>query len=327
MITLKDIAREAGVNTTTVSRALRNDPGLNTETVERIRVIARKMNYIPKRRKNLELGPVCIICPEINGGIYPRLATGISARMVKYGIECFVEISHFNEEREKELLRLWSRRKVSGIVIMTENDGISPIIEKCINKYSIPIVQIAMSIETHAHDNIWVDEQVGINKAIDYLTTLGHADIAFLGSEYCQKRLSCFKKSMAAYGLKIENMIKISKLTSFQCGYETMAELLKEKKQPTAIIAEYDDIAIGAIRRMYEAGFQVPNDYSIIGFDDSIYCSFFPVSLTSIENFTDSLCETTYNLMIKKIKDPSFRVAQSVLIKPNLVIRESTGPV
>jgi LacI family transcriptional regulator len=328
MVTLKDIATKAGVNKTTVSRALRNDPGLNEKTVERILSIANKMDYLPKKRKNNKVSPVAIICPEINGGIYPRLVTGMFSLLDKYGVDSFVEISDFDDEKERKLLQFWSKKRSSGILIMTENTGLSPIIEKCIEKYGIPIIQIAMSIETHMHDNIWIDEQAGINNAVEYLKSLGHSKIAFIGSKYSRKRLKCFEKSMYAYGLTIEkSFIKTADATSFLCGYEMMKELLKDPLQPTAIIAEYDDVALGAIRKIYEHGLQIPRDYSFIGFDDSNYCPYLPVALTSIQNYNEALCEAAFNILTKKIEDPSFRVAQSILIKPNLVVRESTSPI
>lgn len=327
MATLDDIAKEAGVNKSTVSRALRNDTGLNTDTVERIRSIANRLHYQTKRRKGLELGPVCVICPSIDGGIYPRLAKGIVARMVEHGMECFIEISDFDSEREQLLLQTWSGRKISAIVIMTENTGLSPLIEANIKKYNIPIVQIAMSIETHAHDNIWVDEQVGLNKSVEHLVALGHTEIAFIGSRYSRKRLSCFELSMEHQELPVhKDLIKISDATRFQCGYETMGELLKEQRHPTAIVAEYDDIAIGAMKKTIEQGYRIPEDFSFVGFDDNDYCAYFPVSLTSVQNCSKTLCEAACNLLMKKIKDPSFHIAQSILIKPILVVRQSTGP-
>jgi len=327
MVTLTDIARKAGVNTSTVSRALRNDPGLNAESVDRIRTIARELHYQPKRRKNNELGPVGIICPDINGGIYPQLVNGLSSKLVEYGLECFMEISDFKAERELQLLQYWSRRKMSGIVCMTENTGLSTMIERCMRKYNIPILQIAMNSEAHNHDNIWIDEQVGINSAVDYLISLGHTEIAFIGGRTSQNRFSCVKKSLAEHGLQINKSVIKTSGSGFHCGYELMENILKEPKRPTAILAEYDDIALGAIRRAIEHGCSVPEDFSFIGFDDSDYCPFLPVSLTSIQYYNDTLCEAAFDILIKKIEDPSCHVAQSILIKPRLVIRESTAPV
>ena len=326
MVTIDDIAREADVNKTTVSRALRGDTGLNAQTVKKICEIARSLGYRPKKRRINAAPLVGVICPEVDSGFYSRIVTSLSNKLISNGCECFFSISGFEQQRERELLKFLTEKRFSGIICITESKGLSSTIRKCLSDFDIPIIQIALNIQTGDHDNIWVDEAVGVNTAVEHLISLGHKRIAFIGDKLSDMRLKYFASALKAGGLAADDrLIKISEQRHFQCGYDMMALLVEQTARPTAIIAEYDDVALGAMRLLKERNYRVPEDFSVIGFDNVGYCPYLFTSMTTIDSHSDSMIEIAATILMKKINDPTYRIVQNVLIKPDLIIRESTG--
>jgi DNA-binding LacI/PurR family transcriptional regulator len=235
-------------------------------------------------------------------------------------------ISNFSNEREASLLKQMISMKMSAIICVTEQSFLSPLIRESTALYNIPILQIAMNMESTVHDNICVDERAGLNLVINHLTQLGHKNIAFFGDQYSECRLFYFQEAMKAHGLSEKNVF-LTQIRHWQAGYELAGEALdnRKKKELSAVVAEYDDIALGAMRRFNEAGFTVPGDYSIVGFDDANYCRYLPVALTTIESHLEEMCDIAFEMIIKKIRDPEYRVIQHISIAPDLIFRESTA--
>jgi DNA-binding LacI/PurR family transcriptional regulator len=215
---------------------------------------------------------------------------------------------------------------MAGIICITEQAFLSPLIRETIALNSIPILQIAMNQRSAGHDNICVDENAGITMIINHLIQLGHREIAFLGERYAERRMQYFKNAMKDHGLN-DSTVLITQTRHWQAGYELADQLLtKYKKQKiTAVVAEYDDIALGAMRRFKEAGFRVPDDLSIVGFDDANYCRYLPIALTTVESHIDEMCEIALDILYKKIQNPQYRVVQNISIVPDLIYRESTS--
>jgi DNA-binding LacI/PurR family transcriptional regulator len=190
----------------------------------------------------------------------------------------------------------------------------------------IPILQIAMNQRAVKHDNICIDEHAGLIMIINHLTQLGHKNIVFFGERYAERRLQYFREAMREHGL-CDAFVFITQTRHWQAGYELAEELLVKQKKisATAIVAEYDDIALGAIRRLKEAGLEVPGDFSVVGFDDANYGRYLPVSLTTVESHIEEMCGIAFETLSKKIENPRYKVIQSISIVPDLICRESTS--
>jgi LacI family transcriptional regulator len=327
MITLTEIAQKAGVSPSTVSKALRGSNDISKETIDKISVLAVEMGYsLAEKKKNFKKQWVGILCPEIISSYYARIVSKISELFRKAGLETFLAVSEFNAELELSLLDQMISMQMSAIICITEGAALSPSIRKNMVLYNIPILQIAMNQQPIGHDNICVDERMGLMLLINHLSQLGHRKIAFAGERYSERRMQYFKEAMGDHGLADDN-VYITQTRHWQAGYELAEQLLVSGKRlnVTAIVAEYDDIAVGAMRCFYEAGLHAPEDYSIVGFDDAKYCRYLPVSLTTIESHVEDMCSIAFDTVIKKINDPSYKVIQNISIIPELVCRESTA--
>jgi DNA-binding LacI/PurR family transcriptional regulator len=326
MVTLNEIAKRAGVTSSTVSKALRGSDDINKETASQIIALANELGYTKKRRDYLKDLCVGIICPEIVSNYYARIVSTITGLFREKKIETFITISEFSGDREGALLRQLIDNQMSAIICITEQGILSPLIRENMSLYNIPILQIALNFHSIGHDNICVDERIGVELAINHLIQLGHREIAFFGDEFSGRRKEYFQEALQSHRLSHKNIF-ISELRYWQAGYNLAEQLLsdKKKKSITAIMAEYDDIALGSMRRFTEAGLKIPDDYSIVGFDDAKYCRYLPVSLTTIESHVEEMCGIAFNTLYKKILDPDFKVIQNISISPDLVYRESTG--
>ena len=328
MATLAEIAKRAGVSPSTVSKALRAKDDINKETASRIIAYAVEMGYSVGIKSNKEKQCVGILFPELISDYYARIVSRLTCLFREEGIETFLAVSEFSGERETILFRQMLDMRLTAIICITEQDVLSPLIRENIVLYKIPVLQIAMNQQSYGHDNICVDERVGLNLVVNHLADLGHHEIAFLSDPYGERRLYYFQEAMRSRNLPDKNILS-TQTRHWQAGYELAGQLLTGKKWQgiTALVAEYDNIAVGAIRRLTEAGFQVPRDYSIIGFDDAKYCSYLPAALTTVNSHAEEMCDIAFEMLYRKIRNPDYKVIQNSSIVPTLVFRESTAPV
>jgi DNA-binding LacI/PurR family transcriptional regulator len=225
MVTLTEIAKRAGVNTSTVSKALRGSDDINKETAAQIVSLANELGYTKKRRDYLKELCVGIICPEIVSNYYARIVSTITGLFREKKIETFITISEFSGEREEALLRQLIDSQMSAIICITEQGILSPLIRKNMSLYNIPILQIALNFHSIGHDNICVDERIGVDLAINHLIQLGHREIAFFGDEFSGRRKDYFQEALQSHGLYHKHIF-ITELRYWQAGYNLADQLL-----------------------------------------------------------------------------------------------------
>ena len=325
MATIYDIAAAMNLSASAVSRALRDGEGLSPDTVAAIRAEARRQGYVPRPRKHSPARSVAILCPGVGGGFYSRIVTSLTRHLNAGGCECFTVFSDFDKSREEMLLKMLPERGISGILCITESRDLRGALESCIRTREVPIVQIGMSAPVGEYDNVRVDEETGVRAIMEHLTGLGHRRIVFLGGRFSRTRSEFFLGEAERLGITASCRAEKSGEVGFDCGYHFGEKLLQEKTLPTAIVAEYDDVALGAMRRLQEAGVSIPRDISVVGYDDADYCSYMTPALTTVHSHTDSMCEIASEMLLRKLRDPVYRTVQNILIRPDLVIRESTS--
>ena len=325
MATLADIAKRAGVSPSTVSKALRAKDDINKETASQILAYAAEMGYSLSNKGNNGKQCVGILFPELISDYYARIVNSLTSLFRSDGIETLLAVSEFSGERETMLFRQMLEMKLTAIICITEQDVLSPLIRKNAIIHKIPLLQIAMNQESYGHDNICVNERVGIYLAVDHLADLGHREIVFFGDQYGERRLCYFQEALQNRSLPDKNIL-LTRARHWQAGYELAGQLINSRKRQkiTAVVAEYDNIAAGAMRRFSESGFVIPRDYSIIGFDDAKYCGYLPVALTTVNSHAEEMCDIAHEMLYKKINNPEYKVIQNSSIVPTLVIREST---
>ncbi len=324
MATIYDIAAAVKMSPSAVSRALRDGEGLSPDTVAAIRAEARRQGYVSRPRKHAAAKAVAILCPEVESGFYAQIVTSLSARLAAGGYQCYTVLSGFDRRREEDWLRHLPERGISGILCVTESRDLGAALEQCIHGREVPVVQIGMSAPAEEFDNVRVDESAGVRAVMEHLTGLGHKRIAFLGGRFSAARAELFRQEAVRLGIADTVRVVTCDLVDLSCGYLLGGKLLEEGALPTAIFGEYDGVALGVMRRLQEAGVRVPEDVSVVGYDDADCCAYLNPALTTVHSHTGSMCEIAANMLLRKLRDPLYRTVQNILIRPDLVVREST---
>jgi len=337
LVTLKDIAEIAGVNVSTVSKALRDSSDINEQTKENIRSIADELGYKydtkNKSQSNIEQGvegynTIGIVCPEITSNYYSEIINIIANESRKEGYLCIFGFTNFDSEIEKHYLKDLIALHVKGIIFISESLDINNILTQYKECLSIPLVLITPNAETKDFDCIKIDDEYGVKLSVEHLIQQGHKKIGYIGDELSNPRLETFLKVMEENDLKVnKKWIQVSEERFERCGYELMSNLLKEGGLPTAILAAYDDIAIGAAKAVHDAGLKVPDDISIIGIDNIRVTEYYNPTLTSVAGPVEEMGRIALKLLFKKIKSPEYNVIQNVTLTPRLITRGSVKKV
>lgn len=338
MASLKDIARFAGVTVSTVSKALNGSREINKDTTNRIIKIAGELGYKSNKFNNLlndvPSNIIGVIAPEVISGYYSVIIEEIQRIVQGAGYLMFAAFSNFKSGSEVELLHVFKGKKVDGILIIrSSSEDTTHELESFVKDNKIPVVQIvhsALSGETAANccDGFTIDDEFGISLAAQHLMEMGHKRIGFVGDEYSMQRLEHFKSFAKRNGLEVDNqLIKVGSERFELGGYMRMKEMLESGRRPTAVVASYDNIAIGAMHAIIEKGLRVPEDISVTGFDDIKSSSYLHKPLTTVAVPISELGKISAEALLKKVKNKDHEIIQHVILKPKLMVRETTAAV
>lgn len=334
MATIKDIASAAGVSISTVSRILNLDKTLNVseDTRKKVLSIAEEMNYvtIKERKSKLKNHTIGIICSftevkELNDPYFLSIRMTIEKKCIEENIDFkslyYTKILNDDTSNYKGL---------DGIIAIGifQDDEI-----KKLRELSQNIVFIDSSPDEWEFDSIVVDLKYGVRKALEYLYSLGHKDIGYIGAkviphnnnnngvELVNYREATYKDFMNEIDNLNYNWIFKGDFTP-EDGYNLMSKALKLNNIPSAFFIASDPMAIGAYKAIQENGYKIPEDISIVGFDDIATAQYLSPSLTTVKVFTDFMGETALNTLIERIKDER-SLSKKIVLPVKLIIRDS----
>lgn len=333
MPTLKDIAEKVGVNKSTVSRALSGSGKIAKKTREEILRVANELGYIPNETAKILAGKkaktIGIILPELDCNYYAGLIGAMESKLKDRGYSLVIGQTGFKHENELHYLELFVRKNLDGIIISVhDSNKFIEEIDKVKRILKIPVVFIESFHKLPNYDVIEIDSMYGVDIAIDYLYKLGHRRIGFI-SEHLSVgiRLPAYTEALKRRNLSIdEKIIKIGKERLELGGYLRMKELLQEKELPTAVFVSYDTMAQGALRAIEEHGMKVPEDISIIGFDNIRESAYFRIPLTTVAPPLLKMSEIAVDTLLEKIEKENCTKSHHISLKPTLIVRNSTGP-
>lgn len=328
MATLTDIAAALGLNATTVSKALNDSSDISQETKKRVLAEAERVGYTRHMQKKLRkdtLNLIGIICPELTSQYYGAIVTSLNVCLQNKGYDTVVMISSFSLELEKHLLAQMVGINVAGVIIITESQNLAPIIKEIPGAQRIPTVIMGLNYESREHDVVSVAEEHGIRSMVSHLYQQGYRNYAFLGDALVHNRLNYLVKSLKNYEIEIpqENIILLNERNEL-CGIHGMELLLNHIAFPCAVLVGYDRIALGAYRLLSQRNIRIPEEVALAGFDDSNFCEFLPITITSLNYDVEGECRVAAAILVGKIRKESLLSTQMVEITPKLMIREST---
>ncbi len=330
VITLKAVAQFVGLTPGTVSAVLNNAPSARSipqETKNRIHAAAKQLNYRPnffaRTLRNKRTYTIGVIAEEIGDSYGSAVISGIEQHLRKNGY-FFLTVAH---RHDTELLsrysQMLSERGVEGIITVDTKVQESP---------TLPTVAVAGHKKLKDVTNIVLDHDRAAVLALNHLKSLNHEHIAFMKgsplSSDSEERWASICRIAAQMGIKIDPAL-ISQIDKEDptpmVGYPLVKELLARKVPFTALFAYNDISAIGAIRALQEEGLRVPQDVSVIGFDDIPGAAFHMPSLTTVRQPLARMGEVAAQSLLERIEGKK-EFPSEIAIEPELVVRESTGP-
>ncbi len=318
-MTIKKLSALAGVSPATVSKAFNGAKDIGEKTREKIFALAKQYNCYEKYNKvKYPKKVVAVICPEVESEFYANLVSYIKKCLNKLGIIMVLSISEFSAEKERELISYHlSCKNADGILVLGAHSKI---------KYNkdVPIVDICSSPKIQEIDCVNMDLSSAISDAVLFFKNNGHKDIGYIGEKLTNRRKEYFEQALLSHNLEINpDFIVVSEKRFNQAGYSAMQKIYSLEKKPTAILCAYDYIALGAMDCISDHNESVPENFSIIGIDDISFSSNSNVNLSSIKPNIEEICNIAIDLLVKKIREKTYLVRQSINVRGELVNRAS----
>ncbi|MBN2540450.1 MAG: LacI family DNA-binding transcriptional regulator [Bacilli bacterium] len=335
MVTIKDISRLSGFSVTTVSKALNDYPDIATKTKKRIKEICNEVGYIPNAtaqslvsKKSYTIG---IIFEEMSGvglqhPLFSKILESFKREVENDGYDILFLSNQSGNRSTGSYYQHSIRKQVEGILVLCAEFNSEEMEE--LYKSKIPMAIIDFHNEKIL--NVTSSNEEGVKLAVDYLISLGHTKIAnihgSLQTYIGEQRERYFVEQMKAHGLAVSQDYLVSgELFTKEEGYIAMKQILQLEDQPTAIICASDMLAIGAIKAIQEVGLNVPEDYSIIGFDGINAGQLISPTLTTIRQDTEQMGVTAAKNVLKMIKSKKrMRCGNTITVKTSLLEGETT---
>jgi DNA-binding LacI/PurR family transcriptional regulator len=327
---ISEVAKRARVSTATVSRTINETGTVRPETAERVWKVIRTLGYHPNTnaralvsgRTNL-LG---LIISDITNPFFPDFVKSFEELALKHGLDVIVGNTSYDPGRMAHCVRRMLERKVDGVAIFTSEIERGLIAQ--LEERRLPIVFLDTGTVRERISNIKVNYEMGIHEAIEHLFHLGHKRIGFISGPMelrsAQIRRTAFMKWLGHRGLLVDEGLIESGNHKIDGGESAMGRLLALGKKPTAVLASNDLTAIGALRAIYSAGLRVPDDISVIGYDDIDFSQYTQPALTTVRLSRVELAEKALDALVTVLADKS-KLGREFNVETHLVVRGSTG--
>ncbi len=328
--TIYDVAKEAGVSIATVSKVINGKGKISEETRGSVLAIMDRMDYQPSviasaltGKKTFTLG---LLVPDISNPFFAEIARAIEDQSQRYGYSVVMCSTDNKDDKVERYIALLLQKSVDGIIIATGIDKIN-ILEQLLSK-RIPVVLLAREMPLVAVNTVVVDDYVGGSLAANHLLELGHKRMAVLGESAkvvsSRERIRGFRQTMEDEQIPFrEEWLKYCDYR-IEDGKLKALELLQTEDRPTAIFACNDMLAVGALQAAKEAGVKVPDELSIVSFDNTILATVTDPQLTTIAQPMDYMGKAVVDLIVDELKG-SKSIKQRMVLRPELLIRESTA--
>lgn len=330
MATIKDVARQADVSLATVSHVINQTRFVSDELRTRVVTAMQELNYSPnsaaRSLRSGETRTIGLIVPDNSNPFFAEIARIIEDIGFDNGYSVIFCNSDGNNQKESSYIQLLISKRVDGVIFIA-SQGTSGSIRD-LTEQKIPIVIADREIPQPDVDVVLVNNEQGGYLAAQYLLSLGHRRIGCICGPSrltpLSLRLRGYQKALKENGIPYREELVVPGDLRFQGGERGMRKLLELSERPTAVFALNDLMAIGAIRAIRKAGLRIPEDVSLVGFDNiPISTAIYP-ALTTVAQPIAKLAKTIAHLLIERIqKTHEVCPARQITLEPHLVIRDS----
>jgi DNA-binding LacI/PurR family transcriptional regulator len=327
--TIYDVAKKAGVSIATVSKVINNTGNMRPATRRRVTDVMEEMNYYPSVMASALTGKrtqtLGLLVPDISNPFFSEMARMIEDRAHEKGMSVIMCSTDEDPEKEKKYLQLLQRKQVDGFIVASSFHDKSLLHGLMKNK--VPFVMLTQDDASLDVSKVSVDDYKGGYEATSYLMENGHRNIAIFAEHAHSSKIRIYgcREAFEMHGIECreENIFQMTGTIS--SGRKFFREIFsrKEAEFPTAIFACNDLIAIGIIQEAKEQGIRIPEDLSLIGFDNTILASTTVPGLTTVAQPIEAMGKRIVDVLIDEIKEGA-SMKERVLFNPELIIRGTT---
>jgi LacI family transcriptional regulator len=331
-LTVREIARLAKVSTATVSRAINRVPTVDPVLARRIRKVIEKEGYFPNtnaralvRGHSRSLG---LIVSEITNPFFPEIVQTFA----KLGVQHDYEILLSSIDHDPRLLETTARqmieRRVGGVAILTFGDEL-PLID-ALTARNVPVFVVDADSSGPLLKTVQIDYEHGIRQAVQHLAALGHERIAFIGGRRDLKtaaiRKSAVEKCMKEIGLELLPELFVDGDHTIEAGMKALSALAAMPDRPSAVLCSNDMTAIGVMRAAFDLCLNIPQDLSVVGFDDIRLAQFMAPPLTTVQMSQTEIAQLSFSALLDSLEPNRHgNGRQMYSMKTNLMLRQSTA--
>lgn len=327
---IRDIARRAKVSTATVSRAINRVPTVDPQLAKRVWKVVDELGYYPNTQARALVSGRSrlfgLIVSEITNPFFPEIVQTFENQAVENDYEILVTSTVHDPKRMESSVRRMIERRVDGVAILTF--GTEDTLIEHLRFRKVPLVFVDVGPDVPGIANIRINYQNGIRQAVQHLAALRHTCIAFITGPLHLKsalaRREAFKLSMMEIGLSPELIVVGDH--RMEGGMRALGELTSLTNRPTAVLCSNDMTAIGVMREAYDQNIRIPDDLSVVGFDDIRMAEFTIPPLTTVQMSQHELAKIAFQALLAEVEcEPPAHQHHKYELNTSLVLRRSTA--
>jgi LacI family transcriptional regulator len=326
---IREIARRARVSTATVSRAINHVPTVDPQLAKRVWKVVDELGYYPNTQARALVSGrsriLGLIVSEITNPFFPEIVQTFETLAVENNYEILLTSTVHDPKRMEMSVRRMIERRVEGVAILTF--GMEDSLIEHLRFRKVPLVFVDVGPDAPLVANIRIDYQHGIRQAVQHLAALRHTKIAFITGPLHLKsalaRKTAFELSMAEIGLPADLIVEGDH--TLDGGKTALTKLIGSRRRPTAILCSNDMTAIGVIREAYDLDIEIPEDLSVIGFDDIRFAQFTTPPLTTVQMSQSELAKLAFRALMNDVGKESPGHRSDYRLITSLILRDSTA--
>jgi LacI family transcriptional regulator len=332
MATAREVARLAGVSTSTVSHVLNGTRAVSEGARQRVLAACEELafepNVVARSLKTSVSRTVGFLVNDVNV-FFTDILRGVEEVAEQNGYSVIFCHSHGDEEREVSYLRLLRGRRVDGIILAPAGTRHLALERLAADQY--PVVLVDGTVPGLGFDLVSVDNETAAYTAVKHLTDLGHRRIAMVsgaaGFISTESRVQGYRRALVDSGTPVDPLLVESGQSRTREGREAVLSLMSRTPRPSALFAGNHQMAVGAIIALRELGISMPADLAFVGFDDLDWAAFLRPALTTIAQPTYEIGRTAMHLLLERISGSADGPARRILLAGQLMVRESSDTV
>ncbi|GAB3115392.1 LacI family transcriptional regulator [Aestuariicella hydrocarbonica] len=334
MVTIKDVAKLAGVSIATVSRTLSKPESVAESTRKTVMAAVQKSGYVTnslasnfrRRRTN----NVVVLVPDISNPFFAAVIQGIEFKAAEAGYRILLGDTQQSREREQAYVQLVPQRQADGLICLGQDMPLEQEPNGKQPEAAFPVVMACEYAGPLKVPSVVINNTRAAREMMEYLLSLGHKRIGYIngpqGSSLCAQRLSGYQEALTAAGLPVKPALIEEGDYSLATGYAATRRLLKQRSKPTALFCASDEMAIGAMHAARDLGLDIPGELSIAGFDDIDAAAYCYPPLTTVRQPRSEIGQMAMALMLESLADEP-TLPRQVILPHQLVVRASTAAV